>query len=173
MNEGTSVAPSYDATASPDDDAILASSSAEKGKDNIHSLAGHSEASECITDKEHTVASQDNIHYTSLASPHRAETYWDSPEARKLFRPLTSSEPTVLAAIDNQIKALRHVNKSLNTCVDITGNLEELNEQDDISEHQKRVIQQKAQYLALLLQLAKEKMNAWTWENAVSTQLVN
>jgi hypothetical protein len=108
-----------------------------------------------------------------LASPHRAETYWDSPKARKLVRPLALSEPTVLAAIDNKIKAIRHVNKSSNTHKDINGNFEELNE-DDISEHQKWVIQQKRQYLALSLQLAKERMNAsWTWGNAVNTQLVN
>jgi hypothetical protein len=166
--------PSCDATSPPDDNATFPSSS-EKGKDNIHALvAGHAEASECITDKEHTVASQDDIHCTSsLASPHRAETYWDSPKARKLVRPLASSEPTVLAASDNQIKALRQVSKSSNTHKDITGNFEELNE-DDIPEHQEWVTQQKAQYLALSLQLAKEKMNAsWTWGNAVNTQSVN
>jgi hypothetical protein len=84
LNGGSSVAPSCDATSLPDNDAILASSS-QKGKDGIHALlAAYAEASECITDKEHTVANQDDIQCTlSLASPHCAETYWDSPKARK------------------------------------------------------------------------------------------
>ena len=159
LNGGSSIAPSCDdTTSSPDDDAVLASSSEE----------GHLEAALDITDK-HTmvVGSQDDIHrnnVSSLASSHcRSETYWDSPEAKKLFRPL-DSEPTVVAAIDNQIKALQHVNKSANACVDIiAGNLEVLDE-DDITQHQKWVIQQKAQYLGLSLQLAKDEMNAWTWE---------
>ena len=69
-----------------------------------------------------------------------------------------ASDLTVVAAINNQIKALRQVNKSANACVEIlAGNLEELNEVD-ITQHQKWAIQQKAQYLTL--QLANEKMNA-------------
>ncbi|KAI2500675.1 hypothetical protein MHU86_13825 [Fragilaria crotonensis] len=122
LNGGSSIAPSCDdVTSSPDDDAILASSSEER----------HLEAALDIAEDEHSVASsQDDIHCRNnvslLASSHRrSETYWDSPEAKKLFRPL-DSEPTAIAAIDNQIKALRHVNKSANACVDIiAGNLED------------------------------------------------
>jgi hypothetical protein len=121
---------------------------------------GHQEAALDIHG-EHTVEgthqNQDDILHRC-----RSETYWDSPEAKKLFRP-QASEPTVVAAIDNQINALRHVNKSANTWVDIiAGNVEKRNE-DDITQHQIWVVQQKAQYLALYLQLAKEKMNARTW----------
>ena len=154
LNGGRSIAPSCDdaTTSSPDDDAILASLSEE----------GHQEAAALDIHGEHTVEgsshqNQDDIHRS------RSETYWDSPEAKKLFQPL-ASEPTVVAAIDNQINALRHVNKSANACVDIiAGNVEERNE-DNITQHQKWVVQQKAQYLVLSLQLAKEKMNEWTWE---------
>ena len=138
------------ATSSPDD-AILASS--EEG-----------EASERMTTEVAMIGrSRDNA--PSLASPRPLllETYWDSPEAKFLFRPL-ASESTALVAIDNQIKALRDVkNKSSNAFVTIVGNLDELNE-DDITENQKWVIQQKAQILALALHLARENMNRWTWQ---------
>ena len=159
LNGGSSIAPPSscdddDATSSPDnDDAILASSPSE--------VEPHQEAALDI-DEEHTAEGshqdgEDDIHHRSQHS------YWDSPEAKKLFRPL-ASESTVVAAIDNQINILRLVNKSANACIDIiAGSAEERNE-DDITQHQKWVVQQKAQYLALSLHLAKEKMNAWTWE---------
>ncbi len=71
---------------------------------------------------------------SSLASPHPfLETYWNSPEAKLLFRPLVS-ESTALVAIDNQIKALLDVSKSSYAFLTIAGNLDELNE-DDITEH--------------------------------------
>ncbi len=107
--------------------------------------------------------SQDNP--LSLTSPPPLlETYWDSPEAKLLFLPLLASELTVLAATDNKIKALCHVNKSLNVFLTVAGNFDELNK-DDITEHKKWIIQQKAQYLALALQLARENMNAGIWQN--------
>ena len=127
---------SDDTTSSPND-AVLASS--EEG--------GEEEASECMTNEVTMIgSSQDNA--SSLASLHPfLETYWDSPEAKLLFRPL-ASESTALVAIDNQIKALRDVNKSSNAFLTVAGNLDELNK-DDVTEHQKWVIQQKAQDLAL------------------------
>jgi hypothetical protein len=85
-----------------------------------------------------------------------------NPEAKLLFRPLVS-QSTALVAIDNQIKALLDVNISSNAFLTVAGNLDELNK-DDITEHQKWVIQQKAQYLALALHLARENMNGWTWQ---------
>ena len=87
-----------------------------------------------------TGRNQDNA--PSLASPRPLllETYWDSPEAKLLFRPL-ASESTALVASDNQIKALRDVNKSSNAFLTVAGNLDELNE-DDVTENQKWVIQQ-------------------------------
>jgi hypothetical protein len=84
------------------------------------------------------------------------------PEAKLLFRPLVS-EWTSIVAVDNQIKALLDVNKSSNAFLTVAGNLDELNE-DDITEHQKWVVQQKAQYLAVALHLARENMNGWTWQ---------
>ena len=142
---------SDDATSSPDD-AILASS--EEGEEEV--------SEECMTNEVSMIGrSQDNA--SSLASQHPfLETYWDSPEAKLLFRPL-ASESTALVAIDNQIKALRDVNKSSNAFLTIARNLDEVNE-DDVTEHQKWVIQQKAQYLALALHLARENMNGWTWQ---------
>jgi hypothetical protein len=71
---------------------------------------------------------------------------------------------TVLAATDNKIKAVCHVNKSSNVFLTVAGNLDELNK-DNITKHQKWIIQQKAQCLALALQLARENMNAGIWQN--------
>ena len=100
-----------------------------------------------------------------LASPRPfLETYWDSPEAKLLFRPALVSESTALVPIDIQIKALLNVNKRSNAFLTtVARNLDELNE-DDMTEHKKWVMQQKAQYLALALHLAKENMNGWTWQ---------
>ena len=118
---------SDDATSSPDD-AILASS--EEG-----------EASECMTTEVAMIGrgSRDNAPLLASPRPLLLETYWDSPEAKFLFRPL-ASESTALVAIDNQIKAFRDVNKSSNAFLTVVGNLDELNE-DDITENQKWVIQ--------------------------------
>jgi hypothetical protein len=145
---------SDDATSSPDD-AVLTSS--EKGD---------KEASKCMTNEVAMIGrSQDNAWL--LASPRPfLETYWDSPEAKLLFRPLASAS-TALVAIDNQIKALRNVNKSSNAFLTVAGNLDKLNE-DDVTEHQKWVIQQKAQYLALALHLVRDErvdMAKMLWEN--------
>jgi hypothetical protein len=119
---------SDDATSSPDD-AVLASSEERGGE----------EASECMTNEVATVIGSSKDTAPSLASRRRPflETYWDSPEAKLLFRPL-ASESTALDAIDNQIKALRDVNKSSNAFLTVAGNLDELNE-DDVTEHQKWV----------------------------------
>ncbi|KAI2493650.1 hypothetical protein MHU86_20903 [Fragilaria crotonensis] len=153
LHGATSSSSSDDATSSPDD-AVLASSEERGGE----------EASECMTNEVATMIGSSEDTASSLASPRRPflETYWDSPEAKLLFRPL-ASESTALDAIDNQIKALRDVNKSSNAFLTVAGNLDELNE-DDVTEHQKWVIQQKAQYLALALHLARENMNGWTWQ---------
>ena len=143
---------SDDATSSPDD-AVLASS--EEGEE---------EASEEYMTNEVSMIGRSQDNASSLASRQHPflETYWDSPEAKLLFRPL-ASESTALVAIGNQIKALRYVNKSSNAFLTVAGNLDEVNE-DDVTEHQKWVIQQKAQYLALALHLARENMNGWTWQ---------
>ena len=157
LNGGSSIAPSSsdDTTSSPDD-AILASSEERKEK----------ASEECITSEVLTTIPRSQDDASSLESrppPPPLETYWDSPEAKLLFRPL-ASESTVLAAIDNQIKALRHVNKSSNAFLSVAVNLDDELNEDDVTEHQKWAEQQKAQYLALALQLARENMNAWTWQ---------
>ena len=140
------------APSSSSDDAVLASS--EEG--------GEEEASECMTNEVAMIgSSQDNASSLASLRPY-LETYWDSPEAKLLFRPLTS-ESTALVAIDNQIKALRNLNKSSDAFLTVAGNLDELNE-EDVTEHQKSVIQQKAHYLALALYPARENMNGWTWQ---------
>ncbi|KAI2497528.1 hypothetical protein MHU86_16982 [Fragilaria crotonensis] len=140
------------------------SSSSDDATSSPSEEQGGEEASECMTNEVATMIGSSEDTASSLASPCRPflETYWDSPEAKLLFRPL-ASESTALDAIDNQIKALRDVNKSSNAFLTVAGNLDELNE-DDVTEHQKWVIQQKAQYLALALHLARENMNGWTWQ---------
>ena len=75
---------------------------------------------------------------------------------------------TVLEALNNQIKKLQSTNKSSSAYLNVIQNVEELDEQD-ITWYQKWRIQQKAQYLALVLNLAKENMNNWTWMKCCET----
>jgi len=92
--------------------------------------------------------------------------YWQSPEVKKLFN-LKQGE-TVLEALNNQIKKLQSTNKSSSAYLNVIQNVEEVNE-EDITQYQKWRIQQKAQYLALVLNLAKENMNNWTWMKCCET----
>ena len=75
---------------------------------------------------------------------------------KKLFN--LEQDETVLEALDNQIKKLQSTNKSSPAYLNVIQNVEELNK-EDITQYQKWRIQQKAQYLALAQNLAKEKMN--------------
>jgi hypothetical protein len=66
------------------------------------SKEGEEEASEQMTDEVAMIGSS-QVNASSLASPHPfLETYWDSPKAKLLYRPLVS-ESTALVAVDNQI----------------------------------------------------------------------
>ncbi|KAI2502059.1 hypothetical protein MHU86_12378 [Fragilaria crotonensis] len=165
LNGGSSVAPSSsssdDATSSPDD-AVLASSEERGGE----------EASECMTNEVATMIESSEDTASSLASPRRPflETYWDSPEAKLLFRPL-ASESTALDAIENQIKALRDVNKSSNAFLTVAGNLDELNE-DDVTEHQNGLYN-KSTISRPCTPPGEENMNGGRGKNVVRKRLVN
>ena len=89
-------------------------------------------------------------------------SYFESREAHKLFLPLPD-EPNASVALENQIQLLTDVNKSAEGYQRIIKNLKELNE-DDITAHQKWILQQKAQYFAVSLYHAKISMNKWTWD---------
>ena len=85
---------------------------------------------------------------------------------KKLFN-LKQGE-TVLEALNNQTEKLQSTNKLSSTYLIVIQNVEELNE-EDITWYQKWRIQQKAQYLALALNLAKENMNNWMWMKCCET----
>jgi hypothetical protein len=124
-------------------------------------IANSSSAQALLTPHNNQPTAQENDITSTTNDPPRV-SYWTSTEARKLFRPLPS-ETTVLDALNNQIKILHSANKTAISYLDLISNLEELNE-TDITCHQKFVVQQKAAVLALSLHLAKQNMNAWTWE---------
>jgi hypothetical protein len=56
-------------------------------------------------------------------------SYWDSPEAAKLFNRL-SSEQNTLASVDKQISILASATESFDGYLTIIANLEELNKDD-------------------------------------------
>lgn len=93
--------------------------------------------------------------------------YFDSPEAKKLFNPF-ENEFSTLTAIDNQIEILKQANHSSSGYIALLIINCDMNLEDNVSHHQKWALQQKCQYIALALQLAKEHMNTWTWEHCCS-----
>ena len=63
------------------------------------------------------------------------KTYWESPEAKKLFNPLPNE--STLNAIDNQIEILRQANNSSSGYLQLIQNLNHINQEDDITHHHK------------------------------------
>ena len=92
-------------------------------------------------------------------------TYWDSSEAKQLFCPFGNE--STLNGINNQIEALKTANNSSSGYITMILNHVNVRD-DDISQHQVWAIQQKCQYIALALQLARENMNRWTWQQCCS-----
>ena len=109
---------------------------------------------------------ESNALASSLAAQNYSFTYWESTEAKNLFRPL--DDETVQKAIDNQIEALTEVHQQYNGYLDIIENIEEIDE-TELSDYQIWSIRQKSQFLALSLTFAKEHMNNWTWEKCCQT----
>ena len=77
------------------------------------------------------------------------------PEAKKLFNPF-ENESSTLTSIHNQIETLKQANRSSSGYIVMSVITR--------SGHSNK----SAQNIALALQLAKENMNAWTWEHCCS-----
>jgi len=99
---------------------------------------------------------------SSLAQPlHPLISYWTSLEAKYLFKPI--EEETTLKAINNQIMILEKASESENGYFEAVAYVTTIN-WEDIPTYQVFQIRQSCLYLALALNLAKERMNGWTWK---------
>ena len=76
----------------------------------------------------------------------------------------------MLDAIDEQVSILKDVNDTEIGYLGVIENIEEIND-EDISNYQVWIIQQKLQYLSSSLNFAKEHMNHWTWEKCYETTI--
>ena len=80
-----------------------------------------------------------------------------------------NEDESTLIGIDTQIEILKNANASstgyMGVIITSAGTMQAPNDNDMIlTEHQVWALQQRCQYLAMALQLAKENMNTWTWE---------
>jgi hypothetical protein len=90
-------------------------------------------------------------------------TYWESPEARKLFVP--KGDETVLESIEAQIAILRGANEMHLSYLDVIDNpLQDILDEDSLTSYQVWALQQLCLVLCVALKIAKEKMNGVTWE---------
>jgi hypothetical protein len=92
------------------------------------------------------------------------QTYWDSPEALKLFRP-AEDDDTVIACMERRIELLALVNR---TC---EGYRLVIDDDDYLkcSDKEKFEIRQRCQLLCHAYVLAKEHMNDWKWMQCCDT----
>ncbi len=88
-------------------------------------------------------------------------SYWDSSEAKLIFQP-NHVEKNALEAINNQLKMLVETHDSLRAYLEIEScrgmEVEEMDE--EMSDHQRWMVQQKTLVLTLALLQAKEKMES-------------
>jgi len=86
-------------------------------------------------------------------------SYWDSPEARKLF--WAHDDEDTQQSIRSQIKELMKANQTESSYVEVTQDGEKM-EEDSVTAYEKHLIRQKSQLLCFSLHLALEHMNKWT-----------
>jgi len=84
---------------------------------------------------EHFTSSgnESNALASSLAAQNCSFMYWESTEAKNLFRPL--NDETMQKAIVNHIEALTEVHQQYNGYLDIIENIEEIDE-TELSDYQ-------------------------------------
>jgi hypothetical protein len=98
------------------------------------------------------------------------ETYWDSSEARNLFRP-TVEESNSLEAVKNQIKLLHEGLKMPTSCLYLIADFK-ANDNQKITKHQIWTLQQKCMAISLALLKATEMMeNVKNWDFCCKTAI--
>lgn len=103
-------------------------------------------------------------------TPHlnlKQTTYWQSPEAIKLFRPNETDED-VKDTLCRRIKQLQSVNEKVEGWRNVMDgrDLNNCCTEKDIFE-----IRQRSEFLCCAYQLAVENMNGWTWSNCCKEAL--
>jgi hypothetical protein len=89
-------------------------------------------------------------------------SYWDSPEAKKLFLGTTTDERSVQEVLKQRIQRLQAVNRSSDGWRDII----ERHDVDNLcSPHDVFIIRQRCQILCLAYMFALEEMNSTQWFN--------
>jgi hypothetical protein len=107
-----------------------------------------------------TKASSSSVHHCPSTTIIPSMSYWDSPEARKLFR--AHDDEDTQQSIRSQIEELMKANQTESSYVDVIQDGEKM-EEDTVTAYEKHLICQKSQLLCLSLHLALEHMNKWTW----------
>ena len=102
-----------------------------------------------------------SVHSTSFAPHCPPDIYFDSTEAKNLFRPKPGE--TTRQSIVKQIEILAAVNRTDTSYLDVIATNGEV---DDLilTNYQKHAVRQKCQLLCMALNLANEKMNKWSWK---------
>ena len=97
---------------------------------------------------------------------HHCPSYWDSPEAMKLFNTLDDEE-NARQSVSRQIEILMKGNKTEESYLDVIyGNA--TMDGSTLSSFEKHQIRLKCQLLCMSLNLALENMNDWTWNRCCS-----
>ncbi len=106
-----------------------------------------------------------SMHSTSFAPHCPPDIYFDSTEAKNLFRPKPGE--TTQQSIVKQIKILAAANRTDTSYLDVNSTNEE---EDDLmlTNYQKHMVHQKCQLLCMALNLANENMNKWSWKQCCS-----
>jgi hypothetical protein len=105
----------------------------------------------------------------SSSDSHQPEcSYWDSPEARKLFR--AKEGETTQQSINEQITILTKANVTDESYITVVDGGVAI-DPSTLSNYEKHMIRIKSQLLCLSLHLALEKMNSWTWNQCCSSAI--
>ena len=112
-------------------------------------------SSSCIS-----ASSSSSVHHCPCTTAIHSTSYWDSPEARKLFCVYDDEETQ--QSIRIQIETLMKASRTKSSYIKVVYGSEKL-EDDTLSKFEKHLIHQKSQLLCLSLNLALENMNKWTW----------
>ena len=101
-----------------------------------------------------------SVHHCPCTTTIPSMPYWDSPEARKLFRAHDNEDTQQSLRI--QIEELMKANETESSYVEVIQDGEKM-EEDTLTAYEKHLIHQKSQLLCISLHLALENMNKWTW----------
>ena len=97
------------------------------------------------------------------------ENFWEQGEARSLFDPKNLSN-SVLDAIDGMLKILGECNQFNEGWRNVVKGVDP---KDLMKPYDVFVIRQKSLFIMKSLQIAKEKMNGWTWSECCSTAVTD